>query len=356
MDKNAANESTKDKFSFGITTLLKFTSTLEQVDRFARDFRRCLQQAKYQPPPIEGIPVPYLLPQDWKEKFESWVEPNVYELLKSDHIQNEESFFNELKIRLVKDSNVYDLSMLEWFKKACTDSTIDKQSNEIRSFLKKMYADDGGKLSDIISAQLAIPAPEDVNRLTKDQLIQFINTIRNNSITLSSKVNDHSVDLITSHFLMSIIGQIPHSFSDWKNTNNVCPKDSHYSKLTSYYSVKYSEKPISLKKLGGKKFDEKSSAKISELEKDIISLKAKLAASENTARQLKNKNDGKNNNSPTNNNTPTNPQKRKREPYSGSPCTKCTDPIRAKTHPTEAHKDDYKPKEEFKKLKVSSKK
>jgi hypothetical protein len=125
--------------------------------------------------------------------------------------------------------------------------------------------------------------------------------------------------------------------------------------LTSYYSVKYSEKPISLKKLGGKKFDEKSSAKISELEKDIISLKAKLAASENTARQLKNKNDGKNNNSPTNN-TPTNPQKRKREPYSGSPCTKCTDPIRAKTHPTEAHKDDYKPKEEFKKLKASSKK
>jgi hypothetical protein len=149
---------------------------------------------------------------------------------------------------------------------------------------------------------------------------------------------------------MSIIGQMPHAFSDWKNTNDVCPKDSHYSKLISYYSVKHSEKPISLKKLGGKKFDEKSSAKISELEKEIVTLKTKLAASENTARQLRNKGNEKNNN------PPQNPTKRKREPYSGQACTKCTDPERAKTHPTEAHKDDYKPREEFKKLKKSTSK
>jgi hypothetical protein len=53
MDKSA-NESTKDKFSFGITTLLKFSSSLEQVDRLQKIFEGACHNRNINLPQLMG--------------------------------------------------------------------------------------------------------------------------------------------------------------------------------------------------------------------------------------------------------------------------------------------------------------
>ena len=133
--------------------------------------------------------------------------------------------------------------MIDWLKKASTPSNIDKQTNEIRSFLKKITGEDKDNIRRVITEGVVIPAQEEIARLTKDQLITALNNIRNNMLTVDTKIITHFNDLITSHFLMSLISQKPDLFLNWDKEQS--PKTVKYSKLAKFY-VRYDQRDIAL--------------------------------------------------------------------------------------------------------------
>lgn len=348
---DSKNEVTKDKYTYGITTPLSFNSTIEQVTAFEKSFNACIRQPKYQPNARE-----FELPVDWKEKFESWVTANVYELLKSDYIKTIDEFFDHLKQRLIKNANYLDLSFLEWLKKACTEASIDKQTNDFRTFVKKAFADGEGKVLEIIARNLQLPdANENLPAKTKDNLIQIITQCREGSETLSATIALEYADLLTNHVMMSMVGQNPNAFTGFSDSNaGVCPKNSRYDKINLFYSNKNPDRAICYK-VGSRKSEDKE---FQQLKEENERLKAQIASLNNTNRQLKLASTG------TTKTTAPTPKaevknldnKRPREKYNGVPCSKCTDPLRAATHSSERHKDTYVERGAYKKQKHSDSK
>lgn len=349
---DSKNEVTRDKFTYGITAPLSFNSAIDQVIGFEKSFNACIRQTKYQP--NNG----FELPVDWKEKFESWVTPNVYELLKADYIKSIDEFFDHLKQRLIKNANYLDLSFLEWLKKAFTEASIDKQTNDFRTFVKKALSDGEGKvIENIARINFHLPeADENLNAKTKDNLIQIINQFRAGLATLAPTIALEYADLLTNHVMMSMVGQNPNAFTGFSDSNaGVCPKNSGYDKINLFYSNKNPDRAICFKLVGGRKSEDKE---FQQLKDENAQLKVQLANAINTNKQLKTQSTGT-----TRTTTPT-PKteeknldgKRARQKYNGAPCTKCSDSARAATHSTDKHKDNYVDKNAYKKMKLSGSK
>ena len=338
-----------DKAKYGMTGQLGYSSTKDEAETFKKFMKDCLSQSKYQTNVAN-----YVQPTDWKAILKAWVACDVYDLLCAEHITSLDEFFVEFLERLTKNSHQYDTSMIDWLKKASTPSNIDKQTNEIRSFLKKITGEDKDNIRRVITEGVVIPAQEEIARLTKDQLITALNNIRNNMLTVDTKIITHFNDLITSHFLMSLISQKPDLFLNWDKEQS--PKTVKYSELAKFY-VRYDQRDIALN-LSNKSEVNDLKRKLEAAQKQNSSLQEENKRIKASVNQ---KHNGKHNHGKDSKNQKKDENKpaestQKRERYSGPPCTKCKEAEKAKTHPTERHKDDYVPKNQFKKQRIDSKK
>ncbi|HEY0769366.1 MAG TPA: hypothetical protein VGD31_03465 [Sphingobacteriaceae bacterium] len=339
-----------DKAKYGMTGQLGYSSTKDEAETYKKFMKDCLSQSKYQTNVAN-----YVQPTDWKAILKAWVTSDVYDLLCAEHITSLDEFFVEFLERLTKNSHQYDTSMIDWLRKASTPSNIDRQTNEVRSFLKKITGEDKDNIRRVITEAIAIPTQEDVARFTKDQAIAALNNVRNNVLTADSRITSHFNDLLTSHFLMSLISQKPDLFLNWDQERS--PKTVKYSELAKFY-VRFDQKDIALN-LSNKSEANDLKRKLENAQKQNASLQEELKRIKASVNQKghgkynhgnDSKNKKKDDEKPGSKPTP------KRDRYTGPPCTKCKDAEQAKTHPTDKHKDDYVPKNQFKKQKIDSKK
>ena len=337
-------QNVKDLNFFGVTAVMSYKNSKEEVEIFKKLMISCLSQKRYQP---DGA-VDFVLPSTWKTILKPWMTVDVWNLLNADHIVSLDQFFIQIQVRLLKTSNTYDTIMLDWIRVACTESNIDKQTNEFRKFLKKALDQQSTRLSEAIIDHLAIPEEANVSKVRADLLEQIAGIEERANELAESTIKPFVLNLLSTHLLMSLIGQNDQFFQKWDADHS--PKTATHVELSDFY-MRHSSKDISFK-TGGSGTNVK---KVEELTKQVNELNNKVKFQENTIAQLRN---GKQL-PPKGNPVPrTDPQTLKRAirtPYTGPPCTKCQDAAMAKSHSTEAHKDNYIPKAQFNKKKISKK-
>lgn len=335
----------KDKIQFGITKLLSFKFTREDSDHYKSLMLQCLSQAKYQIPNQ-----PFALPREWKRTLQSWVKSDVYDLMESDDANSLDMFFDLFNERLIKTSSQYDIVMLEWMKKAFTPNNIDKQRNDFVKFFRKIIARDGRNLFNKILDILAIPNQDVLAQRNKEQVLGVVATVRTNAAELDVAVINHLVNLFSRHFIQSMLGQKPDIFLKW-DTIGVSPKDASIIQLANFAAKHHPTSICFQNSCISEKAEAKgeSAKRIAELERENKLLKAQLKDRDNQITQLRKLS----NNGKVKVEEKAAGTKRDRPKYEGPPCTKCTDPERAKTHSSEKHKDDYVSKHEFKAQKKS---
>lgn len=357
-ETKANSQATKDKFKFGIYTLLSYNSTKEQVDAFEKNFLSCLRQKEYNPDPNVII-----YPENWKSQiFESWCEPDVYDLLCSDHVKTIEEFFVLVRKRFDGTSAIVDNAFVEWMEIAVTPNTIDKHSNAVRTFLKKALPENDAMLKQNIDDHFELLSPDETAGKTKNELIGIVGGIRNKIDTLFTKdgIQGPLVNRITSRVLVPMVNQQAGGFTGWKDLGFAgSPKDSPYTDILEYHAKKYQRKPLALKRKA-REDNPALTSQVKQLREENSKLQNELANLRNALNQLKNSQKPANQ-PPKGGDTPkeANPKKRKAQAtsYTGPPCAKCPDgSAAAKSHSTERHVDDYKPKQDFKKQKTKPKK
>jgi hypothetical protein len=319
------NNTSSDVKFFNVTPITG-SETKEILQGYKANLDKCLALPKYQADIREGE----VIPTTWRTIIVPWfvVDSEAWKIFQRKDLETPHQVFDVIMSRKASSSTNYNQSLQEFIANSCKPKTVDEHLRAVQDFTE-----------DLVERRfLALGTLDHIDEIdetkTKREIVDAVRVSKERSIL---EIRELIQEVISHEFMMSLVSK--QQFQTWDVVGRT-PLQSSSGQICDWLGGKQAQLPLDKKLL---KFyvGPTAVAPIPERDTDAARKRdhAREASEKNRQNQLKKNAEQK----------AEKPELKRKSmvPYSGPSCTKCADPIKAKSHSTERHRDDYITNKDF---------